>query len=369
MTDDWRHGYSKQMLKNTADPWKKAQSQYAHGPFGQVKEREIADAIFKKQYLESNYNACIWQQYKVKAAIADFSGRLAQADVGDVMLKHVLLRGDINELVAQLPESKRVWVEIFEEDTATRSLLEAADFKWVLTKVSSYSDIRGIYCRGAEAPVWRQRPEDALCLEMLKKNFAPKAEHENVLAELEYVEWQDHYSNYNIKDSWSAFALQGFRSDPTYIIKPSEMSKKWKTEHAAELELVDVQPTNIAKHFPAAMRLADLIPGKKERIRFMRLKANSSLGRHTDTGDKDSGICVGRVARLHIPIITNDQCLFNSWSQRGEKIERNLPVRSLSYLDTRKPHAVSNTSTVDRVHLVVDTWGSKELVDFVMGQK
>ena len=69
----------------------------------------------------------------------------------------------------------------------------------------------------------------------------------------------------------------------------------------------------------------------------------------------------GRVARLHIPIATNPACRFRGWGLDGQMIERHFPARALCYLDTRKPHAAINDGSIDRVHLVIDTFASGAL--------
>ena len=75
------------------------------------------------------------------------------------------------------------------------------------------------------------------------------------------------------------------------------------------------------------------------------LKSNSKINRHIDTG-KSLSIC----HRIHIPIITNKNVLFEIDNEiknlkEGEMWEIN---------NSEKMHSVINNSNADRIHLIVD---------------
>ena len=75
------------------------------------------------------------------------------------------------------------------------------------------------------------------------------------------------------------------------------------------------------------------------------LKSNSKINRHIDTG-KSLSIC----HRIHIPIITNKNILFEIDNEiknlkEGEMWEIN---------NSEKMHSVVNNSNTDRIHLIVD---------------
>ena len=75
------------------------------------------------------------------------------------------------------------------------------------------------------------------------------------------------------------------------------------------------------------------------------LKSNSKIDRHIDTG-KSLSIC----HRIHIPIITNKNILFEIDNEiknlkEGEMWEIN---------NSKKMHSVVNNSNTDRIHLIVD---------------
>lgn len=89
------------------------------------------------------------------------------------------------------------------------------------------------------------------------------------------------------------------------------------------------------------------IYGKGSIIRaiLVSLKSNSKIDKHIDTG-KSLSIC----HRVHIPIITNKDVLFDIDNEiknlkEGEMWEIN---------NSEKPHSVINNSNIDRIHLIVD---------------
>jgi aspartyl/asparaginyl beta-hydroxylase (cupin superfamily) len=93
----------------------------------------------------------------------------------------------------------------------------------------------------------------------------------------------------------------------------------------------------------------------------MKLAAGKSLRKHNDNIDPD--IENKKIVRIHIPIRTNSKVVFtiytNDEDERGETL--NLEVGRFYYLDVTKPHSVSNNSSIDRYHLVVDCYVNEEL--------
>ena len=92
----------------------------------------------------------------------------------------------------------------------------------------------------------------------------------------------------------------------------------------------------------------------------MKIKANSGIGKHSDRIDKDFGIEDGNIIRIHVPIRTNDQVEFYLWEGK-EKLVNYLEVGHYYYVDVRAPHAVTNNSDVDRIHLVIDVYVNAEI--------
>jgi hypothetical protein len=72
---------------------------------------------------------------------------------------------------------------------------------------------------------------------VLQPDFAGAEERALMLAEIAaYAPWAQHYSSYNLRHSWTAFALRGYdAADAGFIIKPDDMSKRWQAENPARM--------------------------------------------------------------------------------------------------------------------------------------
>ena len=249
-----------------------------------------------------------------------------------------------------------------------RQMVEDLGFHYIATKVKASSDLKGLYCRNA---AYKKLPEaDKATLRTIKEGFISEGERLAILSELERADkfWADHYSSYNKRHSWTAFALKGYKpDDPTFIIKPAEMSKKWKAENADTFGKPS-EWTSLCHLFPTAIEVSKRIPGRKDRVPFMRLEKKGELTRHADITDREAGTADGLVSRLHIPIVTSGDCHFFAWTARGKKLDLTLQQRDLVYLDQRKPHAVKNNSPEsERIHFVIDVHSGPVLRDWIVG--
>lgn len=369
----WQMGYSIETLRSLAAPFRAAKP-FVFGAFGLTKERDVATALSENAFYtdsrEAPTVAAIARQLKSASHKEDFRGVDVKIPAGDTVV------WSLGATAEATPASFRLvldacwpadgpgdmfgssqWVEWFEEDNR-RWILEGLGFEWVASRVSAGSEIKGLYVRSrgaARAGVQALQDADAAAIACLDATFLSLAMHEAIAAEVQAADWTQHYSSYNKGSSWTAFALRGFKpDDPGFIIKPAEMSAKWKTENA---ELLKARPdwTRIAPSFPATLQAVASVGTLLDRVRFMRLAATSGeLTRHADITDREAGTADGKVARLHIPIITRPSCMVTSWGIRGQRYDRHFPEGSLCYLDQRRPHAVRNPEEVDRIHLVID---------------
>ena len=99
----------------------------------------------------------------------------------------------------------------------------------------------------------------------------------------------------------------------------------------------------------------------------MKLKpGGGELERHTDQVDPDSGGSIGKLARLHFPIKTNDKVIFNVWGTDGVEKVVHMKKGECRFLDTRKPHRAINGGDEERIHLVVDIITEKVLHDAIV---
>jgi len=87
-------------------------------------------------------------------------------------------------------------------------------------------------------------------------------------------------------------------------------------------------------------------------VRFLTLEPGGYIKEHVDT------FLSGRVVRLHIPVITNDQVEFYLGGERCHWQEGEF-----WFGDFTVPHWVSNKSDVTRVHLVLDVAVDEKLLE------
>ena len=161
------------------------------------------------------------------------------------------------------------------------------------------------------------------------------------------------YKNNNI---WTALSLHGYGSNPFDIYKPgfvkSDINIGFKLEWTSLANDPVMSPIR---------EIISRLPCQFERIRFMKLAAGKSLRKHNDNIDQD--IESKKIVRIHIPIRTNSEVEFtmyaNDEDERGERL--NLEVGRFYYLDVTQPHSVSNNSSIDRYHLVVDCYMNEQL--------
>lgn len=162
-------------------------------------------------------------------------------------------------------------------------------------------------------------------------------------------------TKYSKGDAWTALSLRGYGEDPSDILKPNVLGSKVKTE-------VKLQDTHLLGNpsFRAVRDIMTQIPSTFERVRLMKIKAKSAIGKHSDKIDKDFGFNDGNIVRIHVPIRTNEDVVFYLWEGR-EKTFNHLKTGHFYYVDVRAPHSVINNSNEDRIHLVMDTYVNHEV--------
>ena len=369
----WAKGHDLALLREIAGLFAFQFKPHLYGAFGLPKEAVVADAISDGQAIWTRHEglvagAALFRVSKSASQHIDFAGRAAKPQGGDLVIRSIAGSDTarcaiVAHLVAKTGAAA-VWVEDFIESPRAALWLELG-FAHVMTKVAASSDLKGVWHRGDRSrrlPA-ALNPADRPALSILAHDWLLPADRAAVLAEANaYGKWAQHYSSYNKRKSWTAFALRGFDpSDPAFIIKPAEMSKAWRAENPARLKSV-CRDTPAAEHCPGLMAIAARLPGRPQRIRLMRLsKGGGELSRHADITDPEAGPGDRQVARVHIPLVTPPECHFIGWDIAGHKFERHFPAGALCYLDTRKPHSVRNPGSADRIHLVVDQFGSSEL--------
>ena len=178
---------------------------------------------------------------------------------------------------------------------------------------------------------------------------------DGVLNYIDNTEFSKVKTKYSKGDDWTAISLRGYGPTPLDILKPNVLKSKVKTETV-------LQDTSLLEEdgFQVINDILAKIPSTFERVRFMKIKANSGIGKHSDRIDKDFGIEDDNIIRIHVPIRTNDQVEFCLWEGK-EKLVNYLEEGHYYYVDVRAPHAVINNSDVDRIHLVIDTYVNEDI--------
>jgi hypothetical protein len=370
---EWQKGIPLGQLKSVCHVFQEYSKPYTFGAFGRVTERDIAIAMSSSKNgveLVRNGSAIAIVSILSSTSIRhDFVGDPVRFAKGTCWVHAIVgeFEDQFSLLSGLLKPASDIIVEGYIEDPLFLDIMERLGFGRCMVQISASSDMKGLYARGHNAFVRSYPRHEQVGVAVLQKDYLAKVEAETILNEAKkFGQWADHYSSYNKRHSWSAVALCGYDfCDPSFIIKPAEMSKRWKRGNIAYLDSV-CTTTLAAKHFPVAMSVAKRIPGKKQRVRLMRLSASGGeLTRHSDITDKEAGAAIGKLARLHIPIVTSRDCLFRSWWLDGKEHQFHLPELALCYLDTRKPHAVVNNGKSERIHLVVDTFVTPELQELI----
>lgn len=365
MTSAWQHGHDLTYLKSLTALFD-SQRQHTLGRHEIPNEANIADALHDRRcvVIDTPPSAlCTYRILKKDVDRWDFTGRrFVTLRSGDCIIDHIatdrpMTTQTLDRLTA-IAGHRTTWLRPLSHQTDIIESAIALGYQHAITHIAASSDIRQIMVRATRSNDWPLIPtaDRADLATLTQIGNISTDDLDAMRREVTHLtDWADHYSQYNLRKSWSAISLQGFSIDPTDIIKPSDMSQSWKRDNTLRL-LDTVVETTAAQHTPHIMHTVRSLGWNTERIRLMRLRAtDGGLSRHADIVDRQAGTADGYIARLHIPLQTSPECQFTGWQADGRQITRHLTAGSLWYLDIRKPHAVTNIgSTIDRIHLVID---------------
>lgn len=350
---------------------------FAFSPFAQWNGPKIADSLSKERLVQIPGAGYI-DTHTAKTStdiVMYYDVVLGRRLRGDRIINSIgldkdgsidVMVGAIRDLVTKDP-TQSTWAYIFEEDETQRLVVERAGFKKIGIKVTTFSEIYGVYFRDAvNSKVPREHPyvDPAEKVSLVKLNTPNLSVLCDAIAkklDAFDVQYANHYSKHNKGKAWSAISLRGFSSDPSFISKPVCMGEAWNKEHANES--FSLQDTEFRAKFPEVEEVVKLLGlGTQERIRFMRLApGGGELTRHTDQVEPDAGVTAGTLMRIHLPIKTNPKVDFTVWDYKGSERTLNMKKGELWYLDIRKPHRAINGGTEERIHLVIDIGATNEL--------
>ena len=377
----WQKGFELDYLVSLEDKWSEY-NKHSLSPFSQMKKNSLATYLDKKMLVMEDDYSYVTGIVNSPSKINMFKGvPIGDKQRGDRIIDRVNFTPDsVFGLTKRFWEYEEpTWLFIWQEDKEYAKLAVKSGFEYVGSKFSSFGEIIGVWFKdvpnqffgGREHPKkldqenWTTRPlfEDDIITGIDPwDGLIDKDAIVNIRQKLhDYgMNFENHYSNYNESDSWSAISLRGYTSDPNFIIDPEEMNKKWHEKHKdQEFELQD---TEYRAKFPEVETLLKWVNTPIHRIRFMKLSPNGgTLERHTDQTDPKVGVKNGKLMRFHWPIYTNPKVIFSVWDADGYENKTHMGVGTCWYLDIRKPHRAVNDGDSDRIHLVVDVEADEEL--------
>lgn len=364
---DWQHGYELDYLKSVESLYA-TYNKFADSPFAEYKKNNIAEDLHKGHLHIHADGSYVQTKVSKSSPITMYQNiTIGTKTPGDCVITKLRGTDDYIEDVCKQAEGN-TWLYVWAEDKTTRTIAQNY-FDYVGSKITTFGEIYSIYFKQGLIPTTFPfvDPVEKIAIKQLRvpvdsdiiEKIAAKLENLN-------IKFQNHYSNYNKKKSWSAISLRGYTPDVMRIEKPVEMSKKWKEEHKDEEFYL--QDTFLRQEFPEVEELLSFLgDAELHRIRFMRLTpGGGELTRHTDQVDPDSGLNINNLSRLHFPIRTNSKVKFGVWEPTGNKKEVNMKVGECWVLDTRKPHTVINEGDEDRIHLVVDVKTNEKLKEIIL---
>ena len=282
----------------------------------------------------------------------DWTGRQYTIPGGTEIITH--LAAEPGAAIPDLSRFGRIYA--YAEDAQLTGALAGQGREICAVRISAASEI--INCWGRDGSGHAYPPWDtATLVKVGEADVAAAAEEARALAG-----WHDDFPFYS-DGTWSALSLRGFNpADPTWGVKPSEMSRAWHAEHpGAAVRYARCDWTVLADRAPACRALTEAVAGgwELERVRLLRMAARpdhrtGKLARHTDITDRNAGTAEGCITRFHVPLVTHPAITMTGWELDGRQVTEHLPAGQVWYLDARKPHAVANPSRTDRIHLVID---------------
>jgi hypothetical protein len=383
----WANGYNVQDLKRITTLFERHDEGLVHGPFDRYSAHDAATDL-RNGWLKLGPRddegvpvwACVVRELDRRQPVRDFTGGRMTLSPGTLYCTRMAFT-DESAAVSLLDQFSShngpVAVECWQEHRGERVLV--GGMRLAAVKISASSSMRGLWVsHDIEDPPWARRAAERYTLypkqELLALAQLPLAlpqdailalsSHPSVCDESAYAA---HYSSYGKGDTWTALALRGFYDEPERIEKPSEMSRRWKSEHEQDLDREPRDTPLRAALGPAAEKILVALPcAGFERIRLMRLApGGGEVLRHADITDPDAGASEGKVVCVHIPLISNERCVFQSWGLDGNTSSMVMRPGTAAYLDVRKPHTAVNTGDTPRVHLVVSCYANAATVELL----
>ena len=214
-----------------------------------------------------------------------------------------------------------------------------------------------------------------------------------VFHHLDTLGWSEVNTRSSKDGEWSMLSLRGYSSDPRKCGKPAEecaprikegditftgpnvaldtkfVKEKVYDGYEFEVEYLHeggtLQDCSIRNGdvFRIIEEILEPLPCEFQRIRFAKLKPGAGLEPHTDAIDQSLGLEDGSIARIAVPLQTNDKATFSVWPQGYPGTERKMHLKEGFYYYTNVQgwHCVNNNGDTDRIHLLIDCISNKDL--------
>jgi hypothetical protein len=402
---DWARGYKLEDLRRITALFKRHDEGLLYGPFDRYRDRDAANDLHNGWLKLGPRDAdgvpawaSVVRELDRKQSVRDFAGGRFELSPGTLYCTRMAFAGEnaAGSLLCQLrTHDGPIAVECWQEHAGERALvsrlrgidergqpdgggIDRGGMRLAAVKIKESSAMRGLWVsHDIPDPPWAHRvgerstpyPEQELLwlarlpVELPQSAIVALSAHRTVCDESAYA---PQHLSYATENALSALALRGFYDEPERVEKPAEMDRRRKSEHENDLDRVPRDtPLRGSLGRPVEEILAALPCSGFERIRLTRLAPGGQLSRHTDITDPDAGGSEGKVVRVHVPLISNEHCLFQSWGVDGRRSCLAMKVGTAYYVDRRKPHATVNTGTTPRVHLVVDCIADAETVELL----
>ena len=225
-----------------------------------------------------------------------------------------------------------------------------------------------------------------LIIEPFKGNLTKVFNH------LDALGWTDVNTRSSKNGDWSMLSLRGYSSDPRKCGKPAEecgprvqagdtvftgpnvaldtkfVKEKIYDGYEFEVEYLHeggtLQDCSIRNGdvFRIVEEILEPLPCEFQRIRFAKLVPGAFLEPHTDAIDQSFGLQDGEIARIAVPLQTNDKATFSVYPQGKDGPERkmHLNLGHYYYTDVKGWHSIENKGDTDRIHLLIDCISNKE---------
>lgn len=175
-------------------------------------------------------------------------------------------------------------------------------------------------------------------------------------AELRLVE-EEYMPRHPSNDNWTAIPLRNATGtdareglEINNSIKNQKMLPCQDTRFLEQLPYISWVLKDIAEKFDTEVGI----------VRISKVPSHKTILPHKDGNKFD--IEKGTIYRLHIPIVTGEDVIFNIDDKKYH-----LEPGNLYYTNVSKKHGVINNGPIDRVHLVIDVQASDALFNYIIG--